>query len=534
MLSIIIADDEADIIDLVKLLIDYPEAEVVGEARNSRELFEQIGRLHPNTVITDICMPGMSGLELIEKARDVYPEVNFIVMSGFAEFEYAQQAVRLGVLDYLLKPISQTELNRILKKLDQQLQEDHLKESRHAGVQRELQESVNILREQYLLDALRTGADPEMPYVGTQRILELADTSFQCIVFSVDSRFSAKAVDAEMLLQKAEAVFARTEELEQGMGLESIFVRDGGCGVNLVIYPEKEGGKSSESLMRGLGDLLRTYNHQNGFAKLSAGASEILDGNRQPVSEAIRQAEAAVRWRLEKTGSSVIGWNREEELKLERRPHLTCRVELQEAVATRNIEKLETLLQDIFQREEREEKIPGSRYRLMEETVICINGALDMLPAVSEVPEPMHMELFEILAGSRSLPEIARQIGENTEKLLKRHEDYFSQKENGAVLQAKQYIASHFAQELTLNQVARHVCLNPAYLSTLFKTETGCGFAKYLQKVRVEEAKKLLKHTKMRIGDIAQSVGYRDVKSFNKVFLSETQVKPSEYRKFYG
>lgn len=532
MLSIIIADDEEGIIDLVKMLIEYPEARVVGEARNSRELFEKIGELRPNTVITDICMPGMSGLELIEEAKEAYPDVNFIVMSGFAEFEYAQQAVRLGVLDYLLKPISQTELNRILQKLDEQLLENRLRESRQAGVQKELKESVGILREQYLLNVWRQGGEMEIPRVGEQPILELEGVRFQSVVFSVDSRFSARKVDAEMLMQKAEEVFAKARELESAPGMEGLFVQDGNMAVNLVLFTGESAEEKSRVLMAALGDVIRSHNHQNSFARLSAAASQILEGNARGVSEAFRQAEAAVRWRMEKTDSCVIPWSREEEMALERAPHLCRTVELQEAVATRNTEKLNLLLREAFERGA-EVKVSGAVYRLTEEAVACVNEALGTLPGASEVPESMQIELFEILAGSWAMPEIALRIGENAERLLKRHENYFAQRENGAVLQAKQYISAHFAEELTLNHVARHVCLNPAYLSTLFKAETGLGFARYLQKVRVEEAKKLLKHTKMRVGDIAQSVGYRDVKSFNKIFFSETQVKPSQYRKFY-
>ena len=74
----------------------------------------------------------------------------------------------------------------------------------------------------------------------------------------------------------------------------------------------------------------------------------------------------------------------------------------------------------------------------------------------------------------------------------------------------------------------------PPYFSTLFKAETGSNFIKYLQRVRIEQAKTLLKTTKLRIGDIAVAVGYRDLKFFNKIFLSETTVTPSEYRKFYS
>ena len=83
MLRIIIADDEFDIVELCRALITYPGAEIVGEACNGIELLKKIEELHPDVVITDICMPGMTGLELIERAKQEFPAINFIVMSGY-------------------------------------------------------------------------------------------------------------------------------------------------------------------------------------------------------------------------------------------------------------------------------------------------------------------------------------------------------------------------------------------------------------------------------------------------------------------
>ena len=121
MLRIIIADDEFDIVELCRALITYPGAEIVGEACNGIELLKKIEELHPDVVITDICMPGMTGLELIERAKQEFPAINFIVMSGYTEFQYAQTALRFGVWDYLLKPLKKAELNRALEKLDHEL-----------------------------------------------------------------------------------------------------------------------------------------------------------------------------------------------------------------------------------------------------------------------------------------------------------------------------------------------------------------------------------------------------------------------------
>lgn len=160
MLRIIIADDEFDIVELCRALITYPGAEIVGEACNGIELLKKIEELHPDVVITDICMPGMTGLELIERAKQEFPAINFIVMSGYTEFQYAQTALRFGVWDYLLKPLKKAELNRALEKLDHELCERAEQRQQAARVQNELQESMDTLREQYVHTVWETGHTP--------------------------------------------------------------------------------------------------------------------------------------------------------------------------------------------------------------------------------------------------------------------------------------------------------------------------------------------------------------------------------------
>ena len=122
MLKILIVDDEPDICELIHKLIDWKELGLLslGSCQNGIDAMEIILRQKPDVVITDIQMPGMTGLSLIEKACKQNLQTKFIVISGYREFEYAQQAIRYGVEDYLLKPISKTDLNLVLKRLIQE------------------------------------------------------------------------------------------------------------------------------------------------------------------------------------------------------------------------------------------------------------------------------------------------------------------------------------------------------------------------------------------------------------------------------
>ena len=148
MLKILIVDDEPDICELIHKLIDWEELELtsLGSSQNGIDAMEIILRQKPDIVITDIQMPGMTGLEMIEKASQQKLQTKFIVVSGYREFEYAQQAIRFGVEDYLLKPISKTDLNLVLKRL---LQENGAVLERRASenaMRNELRQKTVILR----------------------------------------------------------------------------------------------------------------------------------------------------------------------------------------------------------------------------------------------------------------------------------------------------------------------------------------------------------------------------------------------------
>ena len=127
MIRVLIVDDEPFIRQGVKILINWKEHgyEVIGEASNGKEAMEIIKNTSVDLVITDIKMPEMNGLELIERVKkNNYKNIKFIVLSGFYEFEYAKTAIKYGVKDYVLKPIQKEELNHVLD----EFQKDFAKE----------------------------------------------------------------------------------------------------------------------------------------------------------------------------------------------------------------------------------------------------------------------------------------------------------------------------------------------------------------------------------------------------------------------
>ncbi len=534
MLKIIIADDEFDIVELCRALISYPGAEVIGEVCNGIELLRKIGELHPDVVITDICMPGMTGLELIERAKQEFPSVNFIVMSGYTEFQYAQTALRFGVWDYLLKPLKKAELNRALEKLDNELGERAEQEQQAARVQNRLQESIDTLREQYVRAVWENGRAPQGH---GDELFALDGMKLQCMTFCVDSNFTASSDESSSLANQASDTLEHIRAIMKEHSTVLTAFSDHLDAVCLLAYPAEQAADESEVLMRAVSQEIRSLNSVNHLIHLAGAASELERGKTENIAAVIEQARQALKGRLEKRQSSVLLFSPEIEEELEKLRTFytgTWEQSLSEAVEHMDTDSAAALIRRVWSRWENENTTPGSRYFLLEQMLSCLNDAAEQLPREEQAQAPRLLEPFDVLCGGYACGEIAERFAELTAQMIENCRQFVQNRENTVIRQAKNFVAQHYAESISLAQVAKHVCLSTSYFSTLFKTETGVGFVEYLQHIRIEQAKKLLKTSKMRIADIAEKVGYRDIKFFNKIFVKETTVTPSEYRKFYS
>lgn len=128
MFRVFMVDDEPSVIEGLKIMIPWEEFdfELCGEASNGQEALIKIEKLHPHLIITDICMPGINGLELIYKVQELDSETEFVILSGYADFAYVQEAMRHKVMDYLLKPLDQEEIISILLKIKNKLESKFL------------------------------------------------------------------------------------------------------------------------------------------------------------------------------------------------------------------------------------------------------------------------------------------------------------------------------------------------------------------------------------------------------------------------
>ena len=191
MLKLMIADDEYRVCQLIKQLIPWDtfKLQLVGVAYDGFEAFRLIEKERPDIVITDIRMPGYDGLTLIEKSKAIDEHISFILVSGHRDFEYAHNALKYGAEDYLLKPVSSDELQRILSKLITRKTQQEYLEKNAITLKKELHKSKEILREKFILDNVESKFTIDEKAISTiekDYLIDFTAPYFQILIVHID------------------------------------------------------------------------------------------------------------------------------------------------------------------------------------------------------------------------------------------------------------------------------------------------------------------------------------------------------------
>ncbi len=525
MLRVVPADDENKIILLLQKLIDWDRLgyEIVGTANDGLRALELVREKQPHLLITDIRMPGCSGIELIRQARELQPELHFVIISGYRKFEYAQSAVKYGVEDYLLKPLKKEELTGILLRLSDKL-------GREAALEFRLKKSGE--RQQALLmDALRTAADRQQPFQDADQIFAGYGIRFgQGVCFAglvrVDAAQAARHQDGyQLLLRHALEIVRRETAALTGVCAIASWRE----GIAVLLHMETY---QALEVKRCFTKIRKEIEQQDMFWNIRC---TICLGGRKPcvqqAGESMREALWLCRDRLCRGCSCRDA--EAETLDLDRRYSMeTARKKrLQAAAECLDDARLQEELEESFRAVLADRELNGQMledwfFQALAETLYGMrqNGAAE------EPFEERMKERFWLCADADEVLELLRQ-GAGGE--LRRLRDERSLRELRPITEAKRYMQQHYQETLRLEDVSSAVGFNATYFSTLFKRETGQNFTDYLTELRIGKAKELLCADMLSVQDVAGQVGYQDLKYFSRLFKKMTGVSPSDYKKLY-
>ena len=531
MQKVMIADDEERICQLIEALVDWKALgmEVTAVAHNGLEAAELVGKLRPDILITDIRMPGCSGLELIEKVKRDIPELEIIIISGYAHFEYAKSAIKFGVGEYLLKPINKTELTTTLERLKTKIENRLREKEDKEQLEQKSKNDVERLQE-ILLERLREQREEALSFetLRGEYYLKMQPGCFQGIWLKIDSS------EGELGEEGKRIVTERSGKLLESSLRHKCFdmlcrEQDWGGYIGILNYAE---GKQEEIryILKDCLNQLESAKKLYGeiFFSLAVGG---IAKEPSGMGQSLREASVIIEERLVRgtgrfldympEGSSVL---HEKSLPEKYLRIITHAVEiLSEEEAGKALELLKAGVAEV-------KDVRG--YEIFELVSSC--GALFLSQVEFKERREVLQDFLEKCRQCGSQDALFQALGRLQETYIR---ELVEQREGDMlrpVRQAKQYIQNHYSEPITQEEVSGVVGLSSTYFSALFKKEEGEGFAKYLTGVRMEQAKILLRESTYSVSEICRRVGYNDLKHFTHNFEKAAGLKPTAYRKLYG
>jgi two-component system response regulator YesN len=508
MRTLLIADDERNIRLGLQAMIEreFPGAYRIMLAADGKQALHQYEREPADILITDIRMPEMDGIALIRELAERPGAPAVIILSGYDDFQYAKEAIKHKVREYLLKPIVREDLFAMLRRIEEEFTREEAIQGRLNTTDR-YREAMRVRTLEYLFARADIGTEEIR-----SRCLEAGLDEFEpsyCLGIFDPLR------EPRIRIKGQEYLSGHTED---GTFL-SLEDKDGRL-VVLTSRPEH---------IRALSDFLTASCGKESFA---AGISE--EGREiGEVKTKYEEARHALKYRL-LSGRSDPALLQYSQLKHRDR---SCRVpeeairKLANMLGTGREKEMKALLLEMFEPK-----------RLAEADISYFEGVSQALnewvfDQIFRTYGEASVEIIKMykLAGSLYHFASIQDYIHNVEGLLLGLNDYirdlknahFDQKE---IARAVQYIHEQYDKDLSMTIVSNHVSLNYSYFSERFKEYTGVSFIPYLKRVRIDKAKELLARSDLRIHEIAARVGYENPKQFNRVFREAEGITPMEYR----
>ena len=533
MIKVLIADDELKVCQLINFLVDWQALgmKVVAIVHNGVDAINAIKEHKPNIIITDIRMPGCDGLEMIEQANQLEPDLEYIIISGYRQFDYAKKAISYGVSNYLLKPIDKNELivslekvkAHYLEKTEQLSKDEKLKLFELSDVERSRNELFSDITLQNKLSREKMKID----YLNQTYQYHFEPGTFQNAMIKIDGVHEHP--DNRYLEEKVSQILA--QQIKNCYDWECTF--EGNLCYLIINYNEKK--ESVRSMMHRILDEISQQQEVFRGLQVTIGLGK-ADLTPFVIADRFKAARWAVAQRLLMGTNKIIeGENRSTNDFVETNIFSNFNKELCDAIDLQDTERIRFAIQQLEHELMARKETTG--YEILQMTKEAMNLFLFTIRN-SQFPMESLKGLFEKfnkeINNYGSAHEVFQYLEETMTVTFEQVLTEKQQLDSKPIREAKKYISEHFTEPISLEMVSENAGFNTAYFSSMFKKETGMTFTEYLLSKRMDKAKELLKNTKSSVADICESVGYSDVKYFSKNFAKYTSLKPNEYRKLYS
>ena len=528
MYKVLIVDDEINILDGMTRLLDWDEygLEIRARAANGIEAFDILEKQEIDILITDIKMPKMNGLELIKRVHDNRMGIKCIVLSGYDDFIYVKEAARLGIENYLLKPLDKAELISTLLDTVKKIENEKQRIT-------EIKEGISIIRENILCR-----------WVNNNISSEELEARAELLSVNLKSKYYLAAV-ANVIELPAEGAESDIEEKLRIRYLVKNAIQqtlnESGCGIAfldqdgdliVVFGMENDGGKDKKNTIYSIlnecvGDVRMNLNEH---LFIAVGSFELGYKN---AWKSFVNAKKLLDYRFI-TRENIAFYSDMEDFKKTKLYKAIDFKALYRFILSRDIAGINVLIDDLFSRLEASDKLSNWIVQYFSyEIVFFIANNINALYPINENLLYSGNNVFDKFPKTTD-PEIIK-------KWLKTFAcEYISSldseetKFSPVINKVFDYLDKNYMNDINLKTIAASLSMNPIYLGQAFRKETGKYFTEYLNNFRIEKAKQMLIEGSVKVNVVSKAVGYSNTNYFYTLFKKINGISPTEFKALSG
>ena len=530
MYKLLIADDEQIVLDSIKFIIEksFNDVIVAGTARSGREAIEKAESLKPDIIFMDIKMPGINGIEAIKEIRSRLNNVMFVILTAYDQFDFAKEALKLEVMEYLLKPVNRDKIVKTVRKTVEVISRNREKWKRELEMKERLESVLPILESGFIysmlffddhsreLDSYREilELEEEGGYIVTVKLGEAKkdvaagnragaginnQTFYAC--FRDVFKGKCKCLIGPLMLNRIFVFIpVSAKEDESYMKHEAISIAEHvynalmeKLGVDIFIGIGRV-YCDLENIPRSYEESLRAVNFLAG-----SGLMHIMDVPVEAgyVSEYPYEKEKLL---LDKAASG------ETEVCIQAFNEIYEWLFKEYPASLRSIKKKLLELMVLIHR-------LGCNYKIEDEGYFI---AGDYIEDFLSIEDPVELKV----CCRERIEHVSQAISDLKENRVN----------SGLILKAMKYIKENYQNEITLEDISREVNISSHYFSKLFKDEVGENFIDYITSLRIQKSKELLTENQLRIKEICFEIGYGDPNYFSRIFKKVVGITPTEYK----
>lgn len=535
-IKVFLVEDEMVIRRGIKNSIDWEKEGYIfcGEASDGELAYPMIIKEKPDILITDIRMPFMDGLELCKLVKEELPNIKILILSGYDEFDYAKEAIRLGVTEYLLKPISSGKLLEALNGVSESIRREKEDKDLVRKYMEEMRENTEHEKQKFfeqmiagnlsMADALETGKKYEM---------NLSAGMYNLLLF----RFTLgeeNRKSGELLGEAEYAIKKLTERLEYVFE----FQRDvEGWAFLLMADNEEQMSERVKELSKDLEEIMKNYSTITYFGGIGQPVARLRE-----LEESFREAERALAARFTMELNRIISV---EDIRMAQNVDTLDDIEI---TSFGEIEKTRTMLEkflnngaedeidefvDVYINELPEENLKSvlMRQYIIMDAYIVMMSFCEKIEGIEGKMQAQSEELKNSMKTIQTLEEIKNYIRMLLKKIIGVRDTISGRRYSDIIEIAKDQIRkTYMSDEISLNTIAAEVGMSPSYFSSIFSKEMGKTFVEYLTEIRMDRAKELLMCSSMKTSEIGYEVGYKDPHYFSYIFKKTQNCTPKEFR----